>query len=372
MKNITAILVFLTTTFLYSQNDKIIGNVKSIREKTILYKLKKEERKEKAEAKRLGMIRSVHFSMYGEDPIHNPRSTENRAIKIWYNYPFAIYLNYYKKFDVKSRLIEEKWYENNNKLKIRYDYKYNEFDSIIEIKVDKHSKKYFEITLVNYNFDNTKSSSLNYYHDSPNNFNSHYLKYNENKKLIEISKFDKYGFTERISFDYFDTKNSFKKIIYNPKEIIETRNESLTKIIDTISTKKLIETNMVNEKNKIVKKIFNKNYFTEYEYDDVGNLIDQKKIINDTIRHRKEYKYDEKNRIVKLDEISLDVDEMNTEINFFYDETKLMRFTYKDKNKLYDVELKYKFDKHNNWIEQTKFVNGEKTIIRKRKIEYYN
>lgn len=370
MKNITAILVFFTTTFLYSQNDKIIGDVKSIREKTILYKLKKEERKEKAEAKRLGMPKPLKFSSYGADPIYNPRKTEHRANLGWNSSIGCNYLNYYKKFDSKSRLIEETWYEDDNKLFKKFNYKYNNFDSIIEIKINKRIEGYDEIEILTYNFNKTKKSVLAYNLDSPNDFKVYYLEYNENKKLSEISAFDENGLYEKTFYVYFDISNSFKRFTTNFKKDAQSEKEKILQEVKEFDSNGNLsrKTKYINpyKKEQTIENI------TEYIYDDNNNIIKALSKRKDSINSYVLNKYDYKNRIIKKETIFLQNDEMNTEANFIYDEDKLTRFTIRKNNQLQDVELKYKFDKHNNWIEQTKFVNGEKTIIRKRKIEYYD
>lgn len=370
MKNITAILLLLTTTFLYSQNDNVIGNVKSIREKTILFKLKKEERKEKAEAKRLGMPKPLKFSSYGADPIDNPRKTEYIANLGWYSSIGCNFLNYDKKFDSKSRLIEETWYKDDNKLFKKFNYKYNDFDSIIEIKANERIEGYDEIEIITYNVDKTKKSLLTYSIDSPNDFRVYYLEYNENKKLKEISTFDENGLNEITSYDYFDNNNSFKRFTTNLKKDAQSEKEKILQEVKEFDSNGNLsrKTKYINPfvKNKTIENI------TEYIYDDNNNIIRALSKRKDSISSYVLNKYDYKNRIIKKETIFRQNDEMNTEANFIYDENKLTRFTIKKNNQLQEIELKYKFDKHNNWIEQTKFVNGEKTIIRKRKIEYYD
>lgn len=83
--------------------------------------------------------------------------------------------------------------------------------------------------------------------------------------------------------------------------------------------------------------------------------------------------YDQKNVIIK---------EANTTLNHSNPSDDKKQFVYNSKGELsklivktpnnkFGVKFEYKYDDSNNWIEQSKYVNGRKLFIWKREIEYY-
>ena len=149
MKNFTAVLLLLTTTFLNAQNNKIIGNVKSIREKTISEKERPTIEYVEREDSTIIQITTIKgnnnlYGPYGE--FFNKENVLKSFNEYWNHDPYSSFLNYYMTFSKTGKKIDEIWYDEED---VEYDTSknfYNEKDSLalqIDQRYINDSTKYF-------------------------------------------------------------------------------------------------------------------------------------------------------------------------------------------------------------------------------------
>ena len=108
--------------------------------------------------------------------------------------------------------------------------------------------------------------------------------------------------------------------------------------------------------------IYDNNLLSEFYYYDG----------NDSITSFKKYEYDENQRKVKETFTFPKYPDNNQNLVFSYDYHEFpIELIYIDERGTHKVEFEYIFDDKNNWIKQTKIINGERLFEWTRKIEYF-
>lgn len=375
----------------YSQpKDTIYGKIKSIREQLIFLDLNRQNRK--------------LFSFegdYGHNGFVSEEYTKNRFNIWWYQTYWVHYINYYKEFDINNKLLKVVWYYKDQTILNSCENEYNKEGMLVTQKLNS-----YKLSNTTNRYDKNNNLILSKNIDSDKNYSTTKKKYNkknqvireeyfdsENPKeksiteyyydisgnLIEEKKFNKYGEDYGTKFEY-DYKNRNTKIIHHlPFIWVETetgsRQERTKNGIDLIDREFKYD-----EKNRIIEtKYYNSDYNTEvlyckevtiYENDLVKNIYSYDN--KDSLTHYKTFEYDNKNRMTKEFRVTPKYPDHNITLEYFYDETEYpIKLLYLEKGITTQVDFEYVFDDKKNWIEQTKSVNGKKLYVWKRELKYF-
>ena len=357
-------IFILLTNLCFGQTEK---KIKSIREKVIFlndsiqnYKL---------------------FEMdgdYGHSGFISPEATTSRFNQHWYNEYFVHYLNNQRNYNEKGLLISEDWFYKDDNLISSYSYNYTEFDSLARIKETNTDNTDYITTDLTYNYKNLLRSELTYWSEDSQNFSLKLNEYDESGiKLIKESFFSEEGHHRSNFYSYNNEKNTIivkehvpnvwstydAKSYYQKPDSIGTYYTKYIKYFDKSS--QLIKVlyfspPSYNSDSKLNRSIF-------YKYDNSKNIIEQKFIYpysNEEYIYQK--KFDNENKLI------WEKDDDGNIKEYFYDAKKrIKKLVITNKNGVVEVTFKYRFDKFENWIEQTKIINGIERFIWKREIVYY-
>ena len=382
--------------------DTVFGKVKSVKEEIVFLDKNKQNYR----------IFNTDGD-YGHSGFISNEATKDRFYSNWYHSSFVHYLNYYKEFNIKGKALNEIWYYKNGDTLSRYEYTYNEKDKLIQIKeLDGFDKN--EFSVLNYTFDdysNLLKSKLRYYSDEPNYYTLEYFMYDKEKRLIETNSINSDAIKSGFKFEYDYLGRKLKKIRKDYYEYNYFDDGSSSYGPVNYSNDKLSELYIYDDKNKL-KEILH--YYNIYKNENEVNLISKTKNYynengllsrkittneKDTLNSLIEYKYDKRNRLIEENYIHKRFIENKEDMifdkkNINIKEIKLPKFEFVVSRKLkykYDKEnivelivteifdkpittkcsFEYKFDDKNNWIEQSKYINGKKLYVWKRKIIYY-
>jgi hypothetical protein len=395
--------IFLFTNTLFSQlKDTVYGKVMSVKEEIVFLDKNKQNYR----------IFNTDGD-YGHSGFISNEATKDRFYSNWYHSSFVHYLNYYKEFNIKGKAINEIWYYKNGDTLSRYEYTYNKKDKLIQIKeFDRFDQN--EFIVINYKFDDYSDllkSKLRYYSNDPNYYSLEYFMYDDDKRLIETNFINSDAIKSGDKFEYDDLGRKLKKIRkdYYKYNYFENGSSSYGPV--NFSNDKLSELYIYDYKNQLVEilhyynipKNENEVYLngkTKNYYDENGLLL--RKITTnekDTLNSLIEYKYDKRNRlieenyihqrfienkediifdkkIINIKEIKLPKFELivGRRLKYKYDEEyiiELIETNTFDKPITNKCSFEYKFDNKSNWIEQSKYINGKKLYVWKRKIIYH-
>lgn len=382
--------------------DTVFGKVKSVKEEIVFLDKNKQNYR----------IFNTDGD-YGHSGFISNEATKDRFYSNWYHSSFVHYLNYYKEFNIKGKALNEIWYYKKGDTLSRYEYTYNEKDKLIQIKeFDGFDKN--EFSVLNYTFDdysNLLKSKLRYYSDEPNYYILEYFMYDKEKRLIETNSINSDAIKSGFKFEYDYLGRKLKKIRKDYYEYNYFDDGSSSYGPVNYSNDKLSELYIYDDKNKL-KEILH--YYNIYKNENEVNLISKTKNYynengllsrkittneKDTLNSLIEYKYDKRNRLIEENYIHKRFIENKEDMifdkkNINIKEIKLPKFEFVVSRKLkykYDKEnivelivteifdkpittkcsFEYKFDDKNNWIEQSKYINGKKLYVWKRKIIYY-
>lgn len=357
MKNITTILVFLTTTILFSQNDKVIGNVKSIRENLVYLDKQPEIPKNCLDCDTNSLYQ------FGIAIVGSPKDYDGFFLEDWKNSRYATYKNREQKFNQKGYKTEETWYEGDNSIYKKFEYQYDVNDSIIETK-ENYANFFTTINKRTY-LNNLLMSEINFtvkedkYDDD---YSYKYYIYDDNKNLIQKSIFNESGF----DFSSHYINNSFGKQIQQDN-------------IDSNNEKRLVWKRLYDEKNRLIEtQKYDINKYTKKDsvierllvkYNRNNKIIQRKYIV---FGFEKEYnlEYDKDNNIKRFYTYSASKPN-NYGYYYFRKNNRIVKVIIERSEDSFTTTFDYKDDEKGNWIEQTKSVNGKALFIWKRKIEYY-
>lgn len=399
MKSIISFLFFIFwINFSFSQlKDTLYGNVKSIREElTFLDKDRQNYR-----------LFSVDGD-YGHSGFSSNEFTKERFYTLWYKTPYVHYLNYFKEFNQRGQPTKEIWfYKNGNKVK-EYNYKYQDSTGLIQI-VEIIDEESYRVTNKSYDYNNKLKAQISYYSDEPQYFFYNYNIYDDNLRIIETNSYDSEGAISGTKTIYDEEGRIKKNIIrdywvrnykdgrihsYGPTdyatdklkdEFFYNTDGNLAEIFHY--NKASIDENQVELKGK-TKNFYFKNGLIEYivkttaydtinslirfKYDKLGRKVEEMIVYPNHIKSEKNIKIFDKN-ILKLDNIyfpKIDFKIARIE-NYVYDYKNLTKLIYQEDSRKVVCKFEYVFDEKNNWIEQVKYINGEKLYVWKRQITYW-
>lgn len=349
--------IFLFSLNIVAQDANIIGKVKSINE-NLIYLEEQPKIPENCLDCDINSLYQFGIATVGSPDIYDILFEED-----WQNSRYVKYKNREQKFNQEGLKTVETWFEGNNSVYRKFEYKYDENDSITQIK------EYYDDTnnvIIKKNYLNDLLISEIYFtmnEDNNNNYSYKYYSYDESKNLIQIKKFNENGFDFSSHYTYnemgkqIQLNNShsddekilvWKKIYDEKNRLIELQNYS---------------TNEYTKKDSIVNRFVMK-------YND-NNKIIQRKYIVTGYEIEYNFEYDANNNIKRFYTNSFSKPN-NYEFSYFRKKSRLVKVISKKYNENFTITFDYKDDEKGNWIEQTKSVNGKPMFIWKRKIEYYN
>ena len=389
------LLIFtLFQNITYSQpKDTLYGNVKSVREQLLFLDENVQNRKLFGSDGDFG-----HSGFISED------FTKSRFKTWWYETYWVHYINYYKEFDIDHKLLKDVWYYKDQSILSSCENKYDSAGNNISQRLNGYKSsntvhKFDDNNNLIYsrNSDSDKNySTIKKEFNEKNqitreeHFNSEYPKeksstayvYDGSGNLIEEKNFNRHGADYGNKFEY-DLKNrKTKTILHSPFIWVKTKTGNSQK-----RTKNGVDQIRVafkyDEYDRIIEtKKYNSNfndgnkaelYTTEvtiYENDLVKNiyLYDNK----DSLTHYKKHEYDGLKRKTKECNVSPNYPEHTIVLEYLYAETEFpIQLLYTNKGIVTQVDFEYVVDHKNNWIEQTKSINGKPLYVWKRELKYF-
>lgn len=385
MKKNLSTLSLLVSLLSFSQNlpkDTIYGKVKSIKEKMIYLKEKKEEHIESNTMDEIDSL--IEDNDYGEFGIMNPDWTRSELKNIWFSSEFTKFINYEKSIDSLGNTLSEIWYDKKNNFvksfKYLYDKKNRKISSVDSTKYGNYTVNHYFEDFNDIVFENIISEDI-----EDNSF-YHTFKQYKNKKLVRTKMFDEYGVVKEFVHHY-NLKGNLEFVIYkNPNSWKKIDDISWSYgVHDTIIKSYKAKKFLYNKNDKLiaVKEYGLKDYTdsieliktTNYQYE-AGNLIYRDENNFSNYKSYFYYKYDKNNRLIGKYCCDKDIKKSKLIRKYKYKNGKIDKLKYMEdvttsKMKIYNVSFLYKFDSNNNWIEIIKIVNGEKLYKWIREIEYY-
>jgi len=379
MKALYLLVFFFLSTGVFSQYNDIKGKVKSIREEVVY--LEKESNKIKNADGSIEYL--IPRNPYGEFGIYYPRVHENKFRKTWIEGPYSSYINYKKEFNTKGLLINETWYYPNNSTVCRWEYAYNENDSLIQNKRFSGKTENFITKNINYDYKDRKKTEFRIDSSNPNKGYLLIYEYDANNNISKESRYQFETGYESSTLYFYTSKNKITDVkTYIPIVYQKQMDGSFSTKTDSIGTvyprKKILYDVAGNSKEIIHYSDFNpesKNAVThklKLKYDDFNNLIEEHLVTNDTFQESRIYSYNDNNQIIKHIYKSKFNSNHDFEANYKYDNNLLIRIDYKIKEQSNIITFQHQYDKKGNWIKQLKFVNGKPKLKLKRKIKYYD
>ncbi|SEP55555.1 hypothetical protein [Flavobacterium urocaniciphilum] len=365
-KKIVIIIFVLFQFQAWSQNNKFIGNIKTIKEKLIYLD---SERKPKLNEPCLDCDNDSYYQ-YGTSI--EPSLNEHTEIfdEQWIAAPFSNYKNKVIIFSKENLKTEEILFEHTKKVRAKVQYNYNDANQkISEVLYN----RYLGHSIKNLNYDKSNNLKTEFY--TTDNYSVFKNYFYENNVKVKTEIYNQSGFKNQIihketdslgfriqenyrisdkidnyKFNKFDLylKNTFDKnnnlLITNYYQL-----DSL-KLVNTLSSfykNGLIIKELRKQKKKInIDTIEYSDDITYYEYDIDNHLIKKERFINGKSFQKTTYKYS----------------------NNLLNEVLSNKWCEKE----YKINFKYKFDKKGNCVKEYKFVNDKPAYLLKRKIQYYN
>ncbi|NQY30806.1 MAG: hypothetical protein HRT69_15210 [Flavobacteriaceae bacterium] len=389
------ILILISFNFLYSfsqQRDTIYGKIKSIREQLSFLEENQQNRK----------LFSTEGD-YGHNGFMNSEYTFNRFNNWWYNTYWVHYINYYKEFDHEDRVLKEIWFNKKQDTISYNEYSYNQIGKINTHKYysyqesnssytyDKNNNLIFIKTIsedssystqkYKYNNDNLVSEYEYYNSDYPKEIRRTEKYYDSIGNLVEIRNFDEYGTDYGTLYNYDDKNRKIKIINHSPSIWIKTKKGSRQKRTAK-GTNQISRVFVYDEKDRIIEKY---SYNPDFNDRNTPALYKKEKSIyendlltefyyydgKDSITSFKRYEYDKNQRKLKETFTFPKYPDNNQILVFSYDNHEFpTKLIYTDQHSITKVEFQYIFDNKNNWIKQTKIINGKRLFEWTRKIEY--
>ena len=341
--------------------DTIYGNPKKVHDKVII--LDKNLKKKLKQTSRSSRI--VNLKIFRKRSLVG--FLENNKIT---------YVNLKRKYTRNRLLINQSYSGINNDDKLIFKYEYDNKNRLIE-ENEIYDKTDFIKTR---NFYNTKDSIIattSFYSILPNdliftycyrnseNRMTHYKRvYNDGASIFfyNLNKNNKIVQRHRIDFTNRDEYQKLKNSIYlknNELLLIEEK--------DYDDNGNLISEKKYNEKNKLIYKRLSK-------FDSFNNLIHVESSSNPKDLNSYTYiklVYNKNNNKIERSELFENKYDLES-TKFYYKNNFLVRTVTIIGNHIFTTKYDYKFDKHKNWTEILKSVNGEIKYKWKRKISYYN
>lgn len=389
---IIAFILFYNIAF-SQPKDTIYGKIKSIREQLIFLDKNRQNRK---------LFSSERD--YGHNGFLSEEYTKSRFNIWWYQTYWVHYLNYYKEFNENNKLLKNVWYYKDQSILRSCENKYDTDEKLINqefnsYKLSNTTNQYDKKNnlIFSKNVDSDKNYwTIKYVFNKKNKvikekyFSSLYPKekrkteynYDYYGNIIELKKFTEYGEDYGTKFEY-DFKNRKTKIIdHLPFIWVKTKKGSSQKRTKN-GNDQISKEFKYDEKDRVIEtKSYNNGFYDSnipqlylkevsvYDNDLIKNIYSYDN--KDSLTYYKTFEYDNSNRKTKEYGIFPKYSKNNITLEYFYNETEYpFKLIYSEKGISTQVDFEYVFDDKKNWIEQTKSVNGKKLYVWKRELKYF-
>ncbi|MDY8138904.1 hypothetical protein [Aquimarina sp. 2201CG5-10] len=382
------IFVFITYTG-YSQRDTILGPVKSVREQLLFTKAFRKKEKKRYKNVKYGP-RFSRMRFYPEIFYRIPEARLPLYIDYWYGGVSVSYGSYYIEYNKQKKRTKETWYYGHNRIKADYRYTYDDNGNKTQHK-EIYNDGSHRATNYHYNKKNKLLTTLLYSSDSPDFYWYKEYIYDDQENLIEIKKSGPRGATGNSTIYEYDDQNRRIKIFSHssyttkypewvekqPQHIriqlhLDGKMKELGRRVPKETT--TLKTSYVwDDQNRKIEIQEHDEYKLNIKLKYKGDLLIQIKRTNkDSLVTFTDKEYNDDKRIIKSARTNVKYPKDSTSKRYFYNQKeRLSKIINNGKYKIDTVAFKYTYDQYNNWIEQTKSVNGEELYVRKRKITYY-
>ncbi len=282
-----------------------------------------------------------------------------------------------KEYDKKKRLIKSIHYSSDSTSRYITTYTYDEFDNLIQERDGN--------TTTNYRYAQFRDSAyriiaeLNYDSDPALFEMKQYLYDKKNLQLVEIRNLSGYWSDDKINYKYdssgrviteirslisrvleYDEKNGLQVYrdssdIYHRKDYMYNTDGTLKQTIEGCADYK------VSSACEII----------NYEYDE-ERVIKKHFVWQDSLSSRKEYQYNKDGLLKKIEWFGMNEKISKNYVEYFYEKDILTKAIFTNNDAVTVISFQYKFDSHNNWIEQVKKINHKIFYIREREITYWD
>ena len=287
-----------------------------------------------------------------------------------------MYLNLKRKYSRNGLLMNQSFSDFNKDYNLTLKYEHDTKNRLIEENEISDKTDFVQIKNVYNSKDSIIASTTSfsilpndivhtYYYRNSENRMTHYKRvYNDGISVFfyDLNRDNKIIKKYRVDFGNNDEYQKLGDSIF-----LKNRELSLMEVNEYDENGNLILEKKYNEKSKLIFKRFSR-------FDKFNNLIyiEYSSRPNDvkSYTHIK-FNYDKYNN--KIEYSRLYENKYALENTKFYYENNLLSSTVTiSGNQILKTDFKYKFDKHENWTEILKVVNGVKKYKWKRKISYYN
>ncbi len=314
---------------------------------------------------------------YGEFGMNKPSYQLTWVRNCWRNMDSYAYANYIREFNQDGVLQNETWFDASDSIYKDFRYEYDRDGNLSKV-LTRYSFGGLDIDDSNYRNCNIVSRSSS----SDWNATTQYFVYefDSDNKLFKTIYYDENGFNTEFRYVY-DENRRIKDVLGNNKLIFQKFSDGSTNykrdsIGETFVKQKI--------RHDVEGRIIDNRYFsqesqsTEYssqvfEYDKSGKIVREVKGYPINLKGTETtYKYVGE-RMESLKMKDLQNNETFRTIRYYYDSRDLLVKTRQWwKENRGTCTFAYVFDHKNNWIEQTKSVNGKPCYKRTRKITYYD
>ncbi|MEM6685784.1 MAG: hypothetical protein AAF617_08375 [Bacteroidota bacterium] len=394
-RSVLFVLLFLMGVSSVAQKrDTIYGQVKSIREELTFLDQSRQNKK---------LWRSE--GDYGHYGFTSARFTKGRFHSWWYHTPWVHYLNYYKEFSEDNKVLKEIWYyKSQDTLRYR-EFEYTDFGKVAKQKeiryrtstttytYDTHQnlvrtktvddKGNIDTKLITYTPDHKVARTTYFDTEDTDEIDVHEHYYDEKGNLISIKKYNECGESYGTLYEYDAKGRKVNRKYHSPFIKVKKDDDFYSKRAEG-GWDRLDEAYFYDEKDRIIQvnsyrenyeplNTVALNYKRKMNYTD--GLLSSMYIYqwNDTISSYSLYTYDDEKRRTKLQVFMPQFPKNNRESTYTYLKDAFpSQLLYKEGGEEVIVTFDYVFDEKNNWIQQTKSINGTPLYVWKRKLEYYD
>lgn len=349
----------------FGQNDTLFfGKVKTVRERLLFqdslppYKTNK------------------WYNEYGEFGLGDPKKRIKGSSYYWQNSLGYDYVNFQREFSDIGKLLKETWFHLDDSIYKEFEYRYDKDENLVQI-VTTHP--FGEIDIENMVYKNCRLiSCLKASVQGADNYLYLWAQYDAQDRLSKVSYFLEDGFEQEMIRVYGSDGFLSKIIAHRPEVFKKWEDGSSGYVRDSIGLSYVCQTFKFNsEGRKIEERTFyhdetvKPSMLRTFEYDHKGRLI-LDGFGRDSVTVKILYHYKE-DKLSKTERILVNNKKNTQKIEYFYDRKDLLeKILYEDERGRFICTFTYTFDHKNNWIVQTKNVNGKPLYIRKREITYYD
>ncbi|WP_124641803.1 MULTISPECIES: hypothetical protein [Amniculibacterium] len=350
----------------YLPKDTIYGNVKKIKEKVIFLT-------------EIENPQLLYYDDYGHSGFMGPEATFSRFKKTWYTSNQCYYINYVRTFDKNRNIVSDLWYGKKDNFNNSYKKIYNKENKIIK-EIDSTN---YSVYTTNYYYSDYGDVNIIRQKNKNDYFRYTYKKF-ENDKLKTLKEYDENGTIDEYKYFYNESGKLKYRIYKNPNSWQQKGERTWSYgVQDTLLTVYKDLVIIYDEKNRILRyqtydlykhdenrKIPQLGLQLDYKYKN-DNLVSISRKYKDGIVTINYFKYNKFGKVTERYCCNEDIKKATIIEKFQYKDGKISKFEYIEEGKKHIVNLNYKFDSKNNWIEIIKNVDGKDLFKWTREIEYY-